>query len=226
MRYTGRMMFDAISEAMGRTAGMFPSAWTCRGCARPLDADGMHPAELYAGTCTGLCYECEGKPLFVKETYVLDGAMRVSYPPSCPSWRRDREEFLAYADCATCGGGGIGSSDWMHGATYRHYCAACHNRFYAHPLRARAIRHRQRLYEAAERVWQSELARIARSMLPKRAPKRAVSALARDIAKSPRMAAIKRDLLARHKQACARLEPLSRRAYETVPAGAARAEAA
>lgn len=211
---------------MDPSTGMYPSTWTCRGCGCPLNADGFHPAELYAGTYTGLCYDCERKPFFVASTYALDGAMRVSYPPSRPSWRRDREEFVAYADCETCGGGGIGSVDSLRGSTYRHYCAACHDRFYAHPLRDRAIRHRQHLYEAAERVWQSELTRIARSLLPKRAPKRAVSALVRDLARSPRTAAIKRDLLARHKRACARLEPISQRAYETVPAAPAAAAAA
>lgn len=31
----------------------------CNRCGKPLNKDGGHPAELYAGTYTGLCYGCQ-----------------------------------------------------------------------------------------------------------------------------------------------------------------------
>ena len=51
-----RTMIEA--ETRQRWDGMYPQH-ECSGCGKLLNADGGHPAELYAGTYTGLCYECE-----------------------------------------------------------------------------------------------------------------------------------------------------------------------
>jgi hypothetical protein len=69
---------------------------------KPLDADGGHPAERYAGTHNGLCYPCTATGPYMVEVAELDGCRRLSYPPSCPSLRRDRETELAYPDCEQC----------------------------------------------------------------------------------------------------------------------------
>jgi len=86
--------------------GMLPEGLRCKQCGKVLDEGGMRPAERYAGTYTGLCDACTRAPAFVIEEDPTDGARRWSYPPQCPSWRREREEVVAYADCPTCKGTG------------------------------------------------------------------------------------------------------------------------
>lgn len=112
--------------------GMYPADLTCARCGRTLNADGGHPAELYAGTFNGLCYGCTSSGAYVEKTYVLDGALYLNYPPACPSHRRDRRNYYGYADCETCKGTGvIGSYD------RRRQCEPCLRRFLDHPLRKR-----------------------------------------------------------------------------------------
>jgi len=111
--------------------GMYPQH-PCKGCGKPLNADGGHPAELYAGTYTALCYGCERKAPFVVREF-LDGGATVSHPPSCPSWRRDREEFYWYPDCTVCRMGAVWvSRSLSEGGGYNTHCDTCSKRHYAY----------------------------------------------------------------------------------------------
>jgi hypothetical protein len=94
------------------------------------------PAELYAGTFTGLCYACEkGGPRLLRRDW--DGALHISYPPHCPAWRRDREVQIAYADCPECKGTGrhyVSRAD-AQGGSYYQFCRPCLDRYCAEPHR-------------------------------------------------------------------------------------------
>lgn len=109
--------------------GFYPPH-NCKDCGKKLNADGGHPAELYAGTYTGLCYGCENKPQRIEKTY-SDGSVLFSYPPHCPSWRRDRKTFYAYTDCTNCNGTGrlYVSRSFALGGSYYNYCKTCLTRF-------------------------------------------------------------------------------------------------
>ena len=115
--------------------GMLPKGLRCKRCGRALDADGNHPAERYAGTYTGLCDDCTRAPVFMVEEDPTDGARKLSYPPQCPSWRREREEVVAYADCPACQGTGRVQetvyqwSGWRE--TIMAQCKACHERYWS-----------------------------------------------------------------------------------------------
>jgi hypothetical protein len=94
-----------------------------------------NPAELYLGTYTGLCYECERAGVIVVETFP-DGAKTLCYPPHCPSWRRDREHYVAYPDCPDCKGVGrkMISRELSRGGNYPESCKRCAEKFWiAHP---------------------------------------------------------------------------------------------
>lgn len=117
----------AITKDMDPSTGMYPADWTCRVCSKVLNADGGHPAELYAGTYTGLCYGCERGPAYVvPDSELPDGARLVSWPPSSPSWRRDRTTHWAYPDCEECDGMGAhvrSRSQW--GGQWTESCRPC-----------------------------------------------------------------------------------------------------
>jgi hypothetical protein len=109
--------------------GMLPQH-PCKWCGKLLNQDGYHPAELYAGTYTGLCYACEGLgPRILQEFY--DGCKLVSHPPSSPSYRRNRDEHYWYPDCSNkkCNMGTVW--EWrpyvpgLGGGSYRSYCPDC-----------------------------------------------------------------------------------------------------
>ena len=143
--------------------GMYPPH-PCRECGKQLNADGGHPAELYAGTYTGLCYGCERKPVRIVQSYE-DGAIRLSYAPHCPSWRREREEYQAYPNCPDCDGKGMKIIDrsFAHGGPYPAYCKPCSDRFWNYPPRklrsdklTRGLRH---LYDAANALYNREVQR-------------------------------------------------------------------
>ncbi len=197
-----RQMLQDAYAAMDAQTGMFPAEWRCKVCKKTLNANGLHPAELYAGTYTGLCYTCEQKPYYVAKTYALDDAMILSYPPSCPSWRRNRETYYAFGECPACKGTGITSALY---ANHREQCKDCLNRYFTHPLREWADRRRTQIYSAAENVWHAEVQRVARTMLRRKAKKKEVTAQAAILYKEPRMDAIKRELLARHSRAIQKL---------------------
>jgi hypothetical protein len=201
-------MLDALKEIyreMDPQTGMFPATWTCRGCKKPLNATGGRPAELYAGTYTGLCYDCEGAGPFVLSIYPLDGARAMSYPPSCPSWRRDRETYTAYEDCGTCKGSGVEGMTYANWSTHRNYCQACSTRFHGHPIRARRGDRGSALVKAADAVYQAELERIARLTLPKKPRKKDLNAAKAAASRSPRFLAIRNEILARYERARERL---------------------
>ena len=121
---------EALAAAGMDTHGMLPRQ-PCRQCGKPLNGDGRHPAELYAGTFTGLCYSCQNSGRYVVETYP-DGARLLSFPPHCPSWRRDREEYIAYENCPDCQGKGhiTVSRSCSQGGPYPIHCSRCLTRFY------------------------------------------------------------------------------------------------
>ena len=129
----------------------------CIKCGKPLNADGNHPAELYAGTYTGLCYGCEKSSSYVVKEY-RDGAKRISYPPHCPSWRRDREEFIAYDGCPFCKGTGR-FMKYSHGTfgSYPVHCDRCFDRYYNEPLRKWAETRKKKIYSAAQNVYDNLL---------------------------------------------------------------------
>ncbi len=143
--------------------GFYPQH-NCRSCAKPLNADGGHPAELYAGTYTGLCYACERIPRYTVTSY-SDGAITWSYPPHAPSWRRDRETFTSYSDCPECHGQGFqmkySASSW---STYSDPCQTCRDRFWTYPPRKarndRVFGRDKAIRVIAEALYQKECAKI------------------------------------------------------------------
>lgn len=138
--------------------GMLP-AQPCKQCGKPLNVDGYHPAELYAGTFTGLCYRCERSGERLIHTAKLDGAQTWEFPPHCPSWRRDRERFIGYADCTTCKGKGrlwIGRSD-AQGGSYSAQCEPCSKRYWNHPTREWKQRRFSQIGQAAQNLYLAEL---------------------------------------------------------------------
>jgi hypothetical protein len=138
--------------------GLFQVELHCLRCNKLLNADGNHPAEVHAGACNGLCYACTAAGPYVEKIAVLDGARSVNYPPHCPSWRRDREHFTGYLDCPGCKGSGVqGWGTSVGGGRYRHYCEACHGRYYGHPLRAKYSAYTRTLMERAQEVYTRRL---------------------------------------------------------------------
>lgn len=127
----------------------------CSRCGKQLNGDGGHPAELYAGTYTGLCYGCERGSAFCTHIELMDMAEHWEFPPHCPSWRRDREYYTGYSDCTDCDGRG---SKWIsrpdpQGGSYRTYCETCFSRYHNHPIRKRREKRRKRINNA----WMSAL---------------------------------------------------------------------
>lgn len=113
--------------------GMLPSA-PCKGCGKPLNADGGHPAEVYLGTYTGLCYACQNGGAYL-ERELPSGATLWNFPPHCPAWRRDREHFIGFADCPACVGRGriMISRSNSQGGSYPINCKTCSDQHYKHP---------------------------------------------------------------------------------------------
>lgn len=102
----------------------------CKECNSELGK--VNPAEAYAGTYTGLCYNCERAPVRVLTVYTYDNAKRLSYPPTSPSWRRDRKVYIAYEDCKQCLGLGRIRvyQSFARGGPYYKYCTRCYTRYY------------------------------------------------------------------------------------------------
>ena len=140
--------------------GMLP-AHNCKQCGKPLNADGGHPAELYAGTYTGLCYSCERSDERLIKTDPLDGCQTWEFPPHSPAWRRTRERFLGFTGCKTCSGKGrlwIGRAD-SQGGSYTQQCPDCSARYWSHPLRLWESRRWGTIRKAAENLYHKELKR-------------------------------------------------------------------
>jgi len=141
--------------------GMLP-AHNCKQCGKPLNADGGHPAELYAGTYTGLCYSCERSDERLIKTDPLDGCQTWEFPPHSPAWRRTRERFLGFTGCKTCSGKGrlwIGRAD-SQGGSYTQQCPDCSARYWSHPLRLWESRRWGTIRKAAENLYHKELKRF------------------------------------------------------------------
>lgn len=97
---------------------------------------GGYPAELYAGTYTGLCYSCTAEPSYHERTLETSGAHVWNHPPSCPAWRRDREAFYAFPECEECKGRGrihVSRTDGR-GGPYGKQCERCWNEHQTHPV--------------------------------------------------------------------------------------------
>ncbi len=168
--------------------GQIKAELHCHSCGVKLG--GRIPAETYAGTYNGLCYSCSGAPEFVTHQEALDGAWWWSYPPHCPSWRRDRESFVAYSGCETCGGRGVvGGHSWNRG--YER-CTTCGDRYYRHPKRKALAWQSSAIHRAANARFERRL-RDATG-LPARASKKrvteAIKALPEDQVQTIREAAL------------------------------------
>ena len=140
--------------------GMLPQH-NCKQCGKALNSDGGHPAELYAGTYTGLCYSCERSEERLIKTDPLDGANTWEFPPHCPAWRRTRERFIGFTGCAQCGGKGrlwIGRADSQCGS-YTQQCPECSTRYWHHPLRLWEEKRWGTIRKAAESLYLKELKR-------------------------------------------------------------------
>ena len=95
----------------------------CERCQKPLQGLGSgRPAESYAGTFNGLCYDCTGAAPFIAREFE-DGSVMWSHPPHCPSWRRDRELFLQFPGCRC--NKGIAKRGYSYGASYPISCERC-----------------------------------------------------------------------------------------------------
>jgi hypothetical protein len=136
---TPELIKDTLDRAykdMDPSTGMYPADWRCLVCGKQLNADGNHPAELYAGTFNGLCYACtSGGPYVVPGSELPDGTRRMSHPPACPSWRRTREEYWGHPDCEHCKGMGA-HMRYSSMNQYREYCRPCMDRVTAPRKRA------------------------------------------------------------------------------------------
>jgi len=192
---------------MDRQTGMFPSDWSCKACGKTLNADGGHPAELYAGTYTGLCYGCERSEGFVVSTDPLDGAITWSYPPSTPSWRRDRETKIAYVDCPDCDGTGFQWKYTSGRGRIRSHCAACSDRYFGHSLRRWRSERSGALPRHAEAVYQARL--VAATGLPKRTGKKRMAAACLAVHNSPEGKEIADEILGRYRRIQARFDALA-----------------
>lgn len=146
---------QALSDLDMGPDGLFRVELHCLRCGKLLNADGNHPAEVHAGTCNGLCYACTSASPYVESVAILDGCRKISWPPHCPSWRRDREIHYGYLDCPGCKGlGAAGYHGWGSAAQT---CKPCSERFFGHPARALASDYSRKLRESAQRAFTARL---------------------------------------------------------------------
>lgn len=141
----------------------------CKGCGKPLHGqDSGYPAELYAGTYTGLCYACTSKPAFRLTDYeYVSGAVRWSHAPYCPSHRRDRATFFGFEDCKKCRGRGqVVKPGSFSFSSYAAQCEECSKRHYAHPLIV-AIKLRNERMTVVQRAYKAILEKTGKAHLKK-----------------------------------------------------------
>jgi hypothetical protein len=201
--YTGEPMapdhpLGGIYAIMDRH-GMLPDDIFCIRCAKPLNADGGHPAELYAGTYNGLCYGCTGAGPYVAAVTQLDGCQRVSWPPPCPSHRRDRVNHYGYPDCGNCKG--LGATGYTSSAKS---CEKCLDRRMSHPQRAGWSRWSERIMRscqaAFERAWDYHAGVPKKCTAKRRAELRAAFAGPDREHATPEFTQLKADYLAGYKR--------------------------
>lgn len=118
--------------------GMYP-VHPCKKCGKDLgggkmDGSYARPAELYAGTYTGLCYSCQNSGPYLETTF-FDGIERWNFPPHCPSWRRDRETYVFRPGCDCEKGRRIVSRHPMYGGSYFIQCEQCSEAWANNPIR-------------------------------------------------------------------------------------------
>lgn len=145
--------------------GMLPAA-KCKGCGTELNADGNHPAELYAGTATGLCYPCTNKgPVLMATT--PQGAVVWNCPPHSPSWRRDRETYFQFPGCDCDHGRKWVERPNSQGGRYPLECPKCQAQHDKHPTVV-AARKAWTDYELKRDAWvRTATDEVARVMLRK-----------------------------------------------------------
>lgn len=168
-------------------------------CGQPLRVD---HGETHAGRFNGLCERCTKSGPYLEAVAVLDGCQRLSYPPHLPSWRRDREHFRGYEDCAECGGRGIARERGrdITGGPYPVRCKACSNRYDAHPLRSWAGGWRHQIAAAAQAEYEHRLDELARKNLPPRPSKRTVRQMRDQLIAEGEHADIKAELQTRYQR--------------------------
>lgn len=99
----------------------------CESCGQALRGEGSGwDFESYAGTYTGMCYSCTNKGPFVVKDFG-EGLKLWSFPPHCPSWRRNRETYFGVEGCSKCGGQGriMVHQSFSLGGCYPKYCTDC-----------------------------------------------------------------------------------------------------
>lgn len=136
-----------------------PGVLTCKRCNRHLNPNGDRPAEVYAGTFTGLCYACQDRGAEIIATDPLDGAICIEYPPHCPSYRRDRESYWGYADCQRCNGkcSIVVPRDFGNGGPYRQSCSVCWEKYHNNPVRKWTRDKRQKISRIANEMFCREI---------------------------------------------------------------------
>lgn len=181
--------------------GLFRVELRCLRCDKVLNADGNHPAEVHAGTANGLCYACTSAGPYVEKIFTLDGALKVSWPPHCPSWRRTRETHYGYRDCPECHGrGATGHHGWGSAAKT---CQPCYDRFFGNPLRKIPYDYNLKLAYAGQRAYTARLK--AALGLPKRCSQKRYDAALPTIDPEVKEA-IRQDILGRYRSLRARNE--------------------
>jgi len=136
---------------------------TCKRCGKVMGGDGDRPAEIYLGTFTGLCYDCEKRGA-QRIDAEFDGAEHWEHAPHCPSWRRDRERYIGYPGCVDCKGRGriMVSRPFPQGGPYAIQCKACSTRYYGQPWRAKWSKRKSVLLRVAHDVFRAHCKKIAR----------------------------------------------------------------
>ena len=147
--------------------GMLTKVPVCRGCGKTLNADGGHSAELYAGTYTGLCYDCERRGPVVIDTLVSEARVW-SCPPHCPSWRRDREQFFQFEGCS-CDHGRTWETSRSFGVSNRYpvQCRICSSRHYQHPVVRAQAKVDAEIYKAVS-LWEHRISKEVRHRMRQR----------------------------------------------------------
>lgn len=107
----------------------------CKFCGNNLESkDSGYPASRYFGTLNGLCNKCTYSCPFLKKRY-SDEAEIWSFPPHCPSWRRNRETYIKYNSCKNklCNHGSVYiSRPDAYGGSYLIQCSTCSQKYYTH----------------------------------------------------------------------------------------------
>jgi hypothetical protein len=149
--------------------GFYPDH-NCKRCNQPLSRTDR-PAELYAGSYTGLCYKCQNAPMIVLAVSKLDGCKRVEHAPDCPSHSRERRTFHAYDNCPACKGTGrtYVSRSLAYGGSYYTSCDACFKRYYNQERRQQHNTYDSAASKDIRQRWLKAAEAEAKKLMPKAA---------------------------------------------------------